>query len=331
MYHWPGFVDAMAAVLLLIMFMLSVFMFSHFFLTQEVVGKDTSLTRLKVHIAKLGEMLSLERNLTQKQGEEIHELKSSLTKVLEEKTSLQKDLITKQTAIEKLKGLEAINKEAITQQEDAHKKAQLQISVLNNNLAELDKQIDALQNLIGDYEVKDRESQAKIEDLGTRLNVVLATEVHKLQKYSSEFFGRLREILGDKEDVRVVGDRFVFQAEVLFPLGRDTFNPESKVDLDRIAAAIKQLEEEIPSDIDWALRIDGHTDTHPIIGYGRFKSNWDLSVARAVAVLHYFIDKGVDPKRLVAAGFGEFLPLDEGKSEESLARNRRIELRITNR
>jgi chemotaxis protein MotB len=154
--------------------------------------------------------------------------------------------------------------------------------------------------------------------------------VQELTRYRSEFFGRLRQILSQRSDILVVGDRFVFQAEVLFPKAQATLNPEGQAEMMKLADALKQLEREIPPDIAWVLRVDGHTDVDPIQS-PQFKSNWELSSARAIAVVNFLIANGVSPQHLVAAGFGEFQPIDPGSTEEAKSRNRRIELKLTER
>jgi chemotaxis protein MotB len=155
--------------------------------------------------------------------------------------------------------------------------------------------------------------------------------VQELARYRSDFFGRLREILGNRPGVRVVGDRFVFESEVLFDTGRAELASAGRSELDKLAAAVTDLEREIPPEIPWVMRVDGHTDKRPIQGAGVYRSNWDLSAARAISVVQYLVTRGVSPQRLVAAGFGEFQPIDPGESEEALRRNRRIELKLTER
>ena len=177
---------------------------------------------------------------------------------------------------------------------------------------------------------KNQESQGRITELGQRLNVALAQKVQELSRYRSDFFGKLREILGNRPDVRIVGDRFVLQSELFFDTGRADLKPVAQAELDNIATALTQLETQIPTDIPWVLRVDGHTDMRPITS-GAFKSNWELSAERAIAVVQYLIVKGVQPQRLVAAGFGEFQPIDSGNTEEAFRRNRRIEFKLTER
>jgi chemotaxis protein MotB len=204
------------------------------------------------------------------------------------------------------------------------------VDLLNQQLLALRRQLAALQEAVGAAEAKDKESQVKIDDLGKRLNVALARQVQELQRYRSDFFGRLRELLKDRKDIRVVQDRFVFQSEVLFPSGQAQMTPEGLAALDQLAGAIVELERTIPKEIDWALQVDGHTDARPIAS-SQFPSNWELSTARAISVVRHLISRGVSPKRLVAAGYGEFQPLEPGDSEEVMRRNRRIELKLTNR
>jgi chemotaxis protein MotB len=188
----------------------------------------------------------------------------------------------------------------------------------------------AIEDALAASEASGKDAQTKIADLGSRLNTALAQKVQELSRYRSDFFGRLRQILGSRPGVRVVGDRFVFESSVLFESGKADVSAAGHQSLDDLAAAIIDLEREIPPDIPWILRIDGHTDKHPISG-GPFKSNWDLSAARAIAVVQYLITKGIPADRLAAAGFGEFQPIDPGEDEDALARNRRIELKLTER
>jgi chemotaxis protein MotB len=192
------------------------------------------------------------------------------------------------------------------------------------------RQLAALEEALNASEQKDKESQARIADLGSRLNVALAQRVQELARYRSDFFGRLRQILGNRPDVRIVGDRFVFQSEVLFPAGQATLKPEASGEIDRIASALVDLNKEIPPDIPWVIRVDGHTDTRPI-NTAQFPSNWALSASRAIAVVQALVARGVPPQHLVAAGFGEYQPIDLGTTEEAYARNRRIELKLTER
>jgi chemotaxis protein MotB len=209
-------------------------------------------------------------------------------------------------------------------------RALAQVEILNQQIAALRRQLAALEATLDASEKKDKESQSRIADLGQRLNVALAQRVQELSRYRSDFFGRLREILGNRPDIRVVGDRFVFQSEVFFDSGQAILSPEGRVELDKLASALLDLDKKIPGEIAWVLRVDGHTDVRPIAS-SQFPSNWALSAARAISVVQYLISKGVSPQRLVAAGFGEFQPLDSGATEEAFRRNRRLELKLTER
>ena len=328
--YWPGFVDALSTMLLVIVFLLSVFMLAQFFLSREVTGKDEALSRLNRQIEELTNLLALEH--TRKSADE--------SKIV----SLTATLDTAQDEARRLKDKEARGAEAIAaagqatavanaldEQKSISARALAEVDVLNQQISALRKQLAAIEDALSASEAANKESQSKISDLGQRLNVALAQKVQELNRYRSDFFGRLRQILGSRPDIKVVGDRFVFESSVLFDVGKADLSPEGKQSLDTLAVAVLDLAREIPPDIPWILRVDGHTDSKPLSGGGQFKSNWELSAARAVSVVQYLISKGVEPTRLAAAGFGEFQPIDQGTDEASLARNRRIELKLTER
>ncbi|MGY3450052.1 flagellar motor protein MotB [Bradyrhizobium sp. USDA 4353] len=219
---------------------------------------------------------------------------------------------------------------ALDSEKQVTARALAQIEVLNQQISALRRQLAALEDALDASEKRDKESQNRIADLGSRLNVALAQRVQELTRYRSEFFGRLRAILGNRPDIRVVGDRFVFQSEVFFDTGQATLLPEGQQELNSVATALVDLDKQIPSEISWVLRVDGHTDVRPI-NSPVFKSNWELSSARAISVVQYLISLGVPAQRLVAAGFAEFQPLDAANTEEAFRRNRRIELKLTER
>jgi chemotaxis protein MotB len=324
--YWPGFVDALSTLILGIVFLLSVFVIVQFFLSQEVTGKDTALARLNAQLAQLTEMLSLE-----KVG------KANLEDTL---ASLRANLAVTEADRDRIKGLyegaqsgAGKTNELSTQldaQKSATSRAMAQVELLNQQIAALRRQLAAIESALEASEAKDKESQAKLADIGQRLNLALARRVEELGRFRSEFFGRLRTILGNRPDIRVVGDRFVFQSEVFFDAGSAAVRPEGKAELDKLASALVELEKQIPADLPWVLRIDGHTDVRPIAS-SQFPSNWELSAARAISVVQYLISKGISPQRLVAAGFGEFQPLDPAQNEDAYRRNRRIELKLTER
>jgi chemotaxis protein MotB len=328
--YWPGFVDALSTLILAVVFLLSVFAVMQFYLSQEVTGKDAALARLNAQIAQLTELLSLEKTGKADLEETIASLRAGLASAEGERDRLKglyEGLSTGTTSAQNQVA-------ALTGQLDAEKRlsarALAQVELLNQQIAALRRQLAAIQEALEASESKDKEAQARIADLGQRLNVALAQRVQELSRYRSEFFGRLRAILGTRPDIRVVGDRFVFQSEVFFDSGSAAVRPEGKIELDKLAGALVDLDKQIPAEIAWVLRIDGHTDIRPI-GSGLYPSNWELSAARAISVVQYLIGKGVSPQRLVAAGFGEFQPLDSDKTEEAFRRNRRIELKLTER
>ena len=329
--YWPGFVDALSTLLLAIMFLLSVFVLAQFLLSQEISGRDEVLNRLNSQLNELTQLLALERSNTQDAEDQIANLRASLTSVETERSRLQELLSAgagaDAAASEQIGALSG----ALDTERQLSQRALSQVELLNQQIAALRRQIAALEVALEASEVRDRESNTKIADLGRRLNVALAQRVQELNRYRSDFFGRLREILSDRENIRIVGDRFVFQSEVLFPTGSEQINDAGREEMAKLAAAIIDLQREIPPEINWVLRVDGHTDNIPLSGTGRYRDNWELSSARSTSVVKFLIDNGVPANRLVAAGFGEFQPLDEGDTQEARNRNRRIELKLTER
>ena len=330
MNYWPGFVDALSTLILSIIFILTVFVVVQFYLQQEVAGKDTALTRLNAQIAQLTELLSMEKTGKANLEDQLAQLRASLAGAESERDKY-KGLAAGAGA-----GAAAAQGKVgeLAGQLDSEKKisshALAQVEILNQQIAAMRRQLAAIEAALDASEKKDKESQNKIADLGQRLNLELANKVKELSQYRSDFFGKLRQILGNRPDVRVVGDRFVLQSELFFDTGKADLKPEAQAELDKIAPLLTGLDQQIPADIAWVLRVDGHTDVRPITG-GQFKSNWDLSAARAIAVVQYLIGKGVAPQRLVAAGFGEFQPIDVAKTEDAYKRNRRIEFKLTER
>ena len=326
--YWPGFVDALSTMLLAIIFLLSVFMLAQFFLAREVTGKDTALTKLNRQVQELTSLLALERAGKQSAETSLVSLNATLAAAAKEKSRLQGLIDTTNAQATAGGGAAAEANAELGKEKELSARAASQIDVLNQQIAALRRQLAAIEGALSASESKDKESQTRIADLGSRLNVALAQRVQELNRYRSDFFGRLRQILGDRPGVRVVGDRFVFQSEVLFDSGQAQINSAGDGELDQLATALIQLEREIPPDINWVMRVDGHTDSKRIRS-AQYKSNWELSSARAIAVVEYLASKGVDPHRLLAAGFGEFSPLDTGTSDDALRKNRRIELKLT--
>ncbi len=323
---WPGYVDALATLLLSVVFLLTIFVVGQFFLSQELTGRDAVLTRLNRQIADLTDLLALERSNRRAKEDELDQLRSTLTGTENERDRLQ----AMADAASAAQGRSEDADKQLAAERGATTRAQNQIDVLNEQIRALRRQLAALEDALAASETRDRESQARIAELGSRLNVALAQRVQELARYRSDFFGRLRQIIGSRSDIRVVGDRFVLQSEVLFAVGSAALKPEAGPELDRIAGAILDIAKEIPADIPWVLRVDGHTDARPIQS-AQFPSNWALSAARAIAVVQYLRGRGIPPQRLLAGAFGEFQPLDTGTTDDAYARNRRIEMKLTER
>ena len=328
MNYWPGFVDALSTLILAVIFLLTVFMVTQFFLSQEVAGKDTALTRLNAQISRLSQLLSLEQTGKANLEDQVAQLRASLSATEGERDRLRGSAGASPNPAP---GPGEGDNAKIDLEKEATARAVAQIENLNEQIKALRSQIGALQEALGTSEAKQKDSQLRLADLGQRLNLALAQRVQELSRYRSDFFGKLRDILGNRPDIRVVGDRFVFQSEVFFDSGQAALRPEGRAELDQLAGALLDLEKQIPSEINWVLRVDGHTDTRQLSATSPFKSNWDLSAARAISVVQYLISKGVSPQRLVAAGFGEFQPIDPGTTDEAFSHNRRIELKLTER
>lgn len=328
--YWPGFVDAMAQLLLVITFLLSVFMIAQFLLAREITGQDSALGQLRSQIAELTELLNLEKSAKAEVEAQLLSLTDDFNKEKAKSANLLADLQAENEKGQSAGSIVSTLQTSLDAEKKISSEALAKVELLNQQIAAMRRQLSQLNALLDAAEDRNRTSEAQVADLGKRLNMALAQKVQELSKYRSEFFGRLRQILSQRSDILVVGDRFVFQAEVLFPKGSADLNEAGKVEMLKLADALRQLEREIPGDIAWVLRVDGHTDADPIQS-PQFKSNWELSAARAITVVNFLVAQGVQPKHLVAAGFGEFQPLVEGDSEDAKSENRRIELKLTER
>jgi chemotaxis protein MotB len=306
--YWPGFVDALSTLVLSIVFLLTVFLVVQFFLSQEVTGKDKALEQLNAKIQQLSEMLSLEKLGKLNLDDTVAQLRAGLASAEAERDRIKGLYQGLAGAGSDAAGRTSELNKALDSEKQVTARALAQIEVLNQQISALRRQLAALEEALDASEKRDKESS----------------------RYRSEFFGRLRAILGNRPDIRIVGDRFVFQSEVFFDTGQATLLPEGRTELDTVADALLALDKQIPPEIAWVLRVDGHTDVRPIYSSG-YKSNWELSSARAISVVQYLISKGVSPQRLVAAGFAEFQPLDTAQTEDAYRRNRRIELKLTER
>ena len=446
---WPGFVDALAALLIIVIFLLMVFTLAQYFLSDILTGRDRALDRLNRQVAQLTEMLSLEQaenteleasvsQLTLQLGEltsERDRLSGQLAELLPERDMLTREVASltaerealkaasAKTAAEledayktigadkekielqlrrlaslerdiaalrevrdalekKVAGLEdslqsrdrelgalrdrskelaaelassqertrlaqieiddrdvrlrdlgaraSAAEEELTAEQAVSAEAREQVRILNLQIAALRQQLARIEAALEISEKKAEEQNVQIVNLSKRLNAALASKVQELASFRSEFFGRLRKALGARSDVRIVGDRFVFQSEVLFPSGEARLQPGGRKQIDKLAETIGEIAKKIPTDIDWVLRVDGHTDRIPI-STPAYPSNWELSTGRAVAVVKYLIQRGVPAARLAATGFGEFQPIDRGSTIAAFKRNRRIEFKLTQR
>ncbi|MCP5432160.1 MAG: peptidoglycan -binding protein [Alphaproteobacteria bacterium] len=314
--YWPGFVDALSTLLLVIIFLLSIFMLGQFYLNQALTGRDQRLAQLSSEIATLANELSLKEAANAELGAEVKRLTATLQASQAAEGAAQLHALELESA---LAAAQATSSQATDE-----------ATLLGDQLAALRLQFASLQEALDAAEAKDKEQEAQIVNLGARLNAALAQKVGELAEYRSEFFGKLKAALGNRTDIEIVGDRFVLQSEIFFDSASATVSPAGQVELKKLAGLIVDIAKEIPSDLPWIIRVDGHSDRQPI-STPEFPSNWHLSAARAVAVVRYLESQGVPSKRLAAAGFGEFHPLDPAHTQEAYTRNRRIELKLTER
>lgn len=345
---WPGFVDALSSLLLVVIFVLLIFFLSQTFLSVALSGRDEALAALRADLNDLTRQLSMERTTSANLRDEITALNASLSTARQDNEGLKsqiaglsgqldeareglataaRDQAAAQAQITTLTG----DLEESGRQLEAEKAitaaARDEIALLNQNLSALREQIAALQQQLDASEQRDKRQEAIIKNLGERLNAALASKVAELSDYRSEFFGRLKALLGARPDITVEGDRFVFQSELLFASGSASLGDEGKRQLSTIAETLLTISRTIPEDVDWVLRVDGHTDVLPI-NTAQFPSNWELSQARALSVVKFLISEGIPPKRLAAAGFGPYQPRDARKTWSAYRTNRRIELRL---
>lgn len=363
-YTWPGFVDALSSLLMVIIFVLMIFVLSQFFLSQKMSGQDEALVNLRNNLAELGELLSLERDTTTELTSQLSILEDKIKQVkneLEVEKKLTKqfnnDLNSKNEIINsnqnKILELQKIidekiqntlllqsninnlnkdfeeNKLELVKKNEELKANKEEINTLISASLKLKNKLTQLQALLAAYKAKDKKEKVKTINLGKGLNSALARRVEELQKFRSDFFGRVRELIKGRKEIRIVGDRFVFQSEVLFSLGSDELGAKGKIEMKKLATTLMEIEKSLPNDIDWILQIEGHTDSLPVKKGQSYADNWELSTKRALSVLRFLIKEGINPKKLSASGFGSYQPIDTKNTEEARMKNRRIEMKIT--
>jgi chemotaxis protein MotB len=348
---WPGFVDALSSLLLVMVFVLLLFAIGQFVLSQTIVGKNQALAELDAQIAQLSKTLSLAQGSNRELDAKVSELTASLGQAGSERDAAKAQMDAAQSEAARLSAdvaaLSALkaqleqqvasmslqvdqSKKDLVAATDLNAKSAAQVELMNRQLAAVREQLSKLSAALDLANASTRDKDAKIADLGAKLNLALANKVNQLERYRSEFFGKLREALGNRADIRVVGDRFVVPTDILFDSGSADLNPAAQARLESLAQTLNEVAAEIPSSLDWVVRIDGHTDKRPIHSE-QFPSNWELSTARAVAIVKTLVVQGVPAQHLSANGFGQFQPLDASDSPEAYTKNRRIEIQLTNR
>jgi chemotaxis protein MotB len=321
--YWPAFVDALGNLLIVTIFLVTLFSIAQFALGNQLSTRDQELAALQVRLQALAESLALQEAENADLGQRILFLQSTLEGEQARSAQLAEDL---QASSQRLMIAEA-ELEGMTELSDS---AQAEVALLLQQVAALNNQLATLNAALEASEQRDIDQQAQIHNLSERLNAALAQEVQELARVRSVFFEKMLAVLGARDDIRVVGDRFIFESDVLFPSGSAELSPEGRAGLLGIAEVFHQIIPEVPEDLDWIIRVDGHTDERPIRS-AEFPSNWELSAARAITVVNFFEDQGIPSNRLVAAGFGEYSPIDTGRGEDAYARNRRIELKLDSR
>ena len=385
-YTWPGYVDALTTLLMVLIFLLSLLSVAQFTLSSALNNRDSAIEQLGKQLGDLASQLSIEKKATQSLQKDLEQLTLQLSQARSDRDRLNSDLAAERKSSDALKverdqlterltsmmterdklsaALQGAAKEAEAKAADLQKEIERQrleltrlaasLAAANNEkgklfgdlteeqkltaeqkaavvrltaeMAGLRDELSRLNAALDAADAKAKEQNAQIVDLGQKLNRALASKVEELARYRSEFFGKLREALAGQRDVQIVGDRFVFQSEVLFPSGSAQLQPGGEKQLASVAARLMEIASRIPKDINWVLQVDGHTDDKPINNVV-YPSNWELSAARAIAVVKFLHSEGIPNNRLVAAGYGEYQPLSTMDS----ARNRRIELKLTNR
>ncbi len=327
---WPGFVDALSQLLMVIIFILLVFTAGQFYLSAALSGRDQALHKLQHQVDQLANLLSLEKTTNSNLRQGATRLTAQLKAARAERDRLNAQIAgLTATASQAAARAEQTNGQ-LAAQKQISSDALAEVDGLNAQIAALRQQLSAIAAALDISQTKVKTQQVKIADLGQKLNLALANKVEELARYRSEFFGRLRAILGKRPDIHVVGDRFVFQSEVLFAPGSADLTDAAKKELDPVFSTLKQIAAKIPPDINWILQVSGYTDKRPI-DTAQFPSNWELSTARALSVVRYAIKKGIPADRLAGAGFADTQPIDPGDTAAAFARNRRIELKLTER
>ena len=326
---WPGYVDALSALLMVVIFVLLIFTLAQFLLRQVVSDQEFALDLLSNRLAEVSNALGISEQRADALNAQVVLFSERLAEVTDERDSLTAARDRDQLRLLALDALIASQEETIAEEQALSQEARDEVALLNLQIAALRTQLQEVAGALAAAERDKAEQAEEITDLGERLNLALARQVNELERYRSEFFGRVKEALGENPDVRVTGDRFVFQSELLFPSGEAALNPAGRAQLEQLAKTLLEVAALIPDEIDWVLRIDGHTDPQPLREGHQYASNWELSSARALSVVEFLASRGLPPEHMIAAGFGEHRPAVAGDDAAANRRNRRIEIKLT--
>ncbi|MAJ13485.1 MAG: hypothetical protein CMN44_00745 [SAR116 cluster bacterium] len=356
-FIWPSFVDALASLLIVIIFILMIFVIAQYYISQKLSGKDQALIQLQTEIREISNQLTIEKDITKKLSLEILNIQKELDEkdltLLQKQSSIKnlqneinmsefklneqdEKLENKQYKIDKLQKLilekeknQSYLNDLINKQKKNILISKTKVDDLTIIISNLKNKIEKLNSLLDDFEKRDKKQKVKNLQLKSTLNSALARRVEELQKFKSIFFGTVKDKLKNIPEIKIVGDRFVFQSEVLFKTGSINIEDKGEIELKKFAEILISLDEDIPQDSNWILQIEGHTDNLPVKQGQAFKDNWELSTKRALSVLRFFIKQGIDPKKLFASGYGSFQPIDNSDTKKGRTKNRRIEMKIT--
>ncbi len=327
---WPGYVDALSTMLMMVALVLVLMMAAQFALSNALNTRETQMSELALRLQKLNDALNLEKSTSESLKGEKAQLEARVKQVHDEATQMRNRLSESEGKLSGLVGERDFAKREMERAAQESTQIKVQLADMVRQIEELNKKLTLLTADLASAQSSISEKEITIKDLDAKLKRKMLEKVEELTAYRSEFFGRLKQALGNRPDIKVVGDRFVFQSEVFFQTASADVQESGKEQLAKLADTLKELAKTIPKDINWILNVVGHTDKRPI-NMAQFRSNWELSSARAISVVKFLVEQGIPPERLSATGYGEYQPLDNGSTEEAFSRNRRIELKFNQR
>lgn len=327
---WPGYVDALSSMLMMVALVLMVMVAAQFYLGSAINSKELALSELAVKLRALSDSLALEQNNAKALKSKNDELEGRYQKDQADMAALRLTIGQHDSVVAALRGEKDALGAELTKTKTQADSLTVQLAALAQQVDELNKKLGILTADLSSAKSTLLDRDKKISDLDEKLKKAMVAKAAELADYRSEFFGKLKKALGNRPEIRVVGDRFIFQSEVLFPSASAQLEEGGKAELAKMADTLKEMSKSIPKEVNWIMTVIGHTDKRPI-STAQFPSNWELSTARALSVVKFLIEAGIPAERLAATGYGEHQPIESGLTEEALAKNRRIELKFNQR